>query len=137
MNIVLLNNWFENLVIFYFIGMIISRIGSLIIEPVLKRNKRLEYIALENYIKASKKDSRLETLSEVNNTYRTLLSTFICIFAYKIYIVIEPFLDECAHWQNYNKFIFIFLLILLFFSAYKKQTAFIKKRAKTALEDNN
>lgn len=31
------DNWFENLILFYFIGMVISRIGSVIIEPLMKK----------------------------------------------------------------------------------------------------
>ena len=29
------NNWFENLIVFYFVGMVLSRIGSIIIEPAM------------------------------------------------------------------------------------------------------
>ena len=36
---ILSDNWLENLVLFYFVGMVLSRIGSLIIEPIMKTDK--------------------------------------------------------------------------------------------------
>ena len=36
---ILVNSWIENFILCYFIGMILSRIGSLIIEPLLKKNE--------------------------------------------------------------------------------------------------
>lgn len=68
----LLNNWFENLIVFYFVGMVLSRIGSIIIEPVMKKIKIIKYAPYQDYVKASSIDPLVATLSETNNTYRTL-----------------------------------------------------------------
>lgn len=64
----------ENIVIglflYYFLGMVISRVGSLIIEPLLQKSKITKFAPYSNYVKASKNDNKIELLSEVNNSYR-------------------------------------------------------------------
>lgn len=37
--VVVSNNWIENLVIYYFVGIVISRVGSIVIEPIMKKIK--------------------------------------------------------------------------------------------------
>ena len=37
--IVFTDNWYENLIICYFIGMILNRIGSAVIYPIMKKFK--------------------------------------------------------------------------------------------------
>ena len=74
------DNLFENLILFYFAGMVLSRIGSIIIKPMMKEIKLIIDAPYSDYVKASSIEPLVDTLSEVNNTYRTLLSTFICAF---------------------------------------------------------
>ena len=58
----------ENLFIFYFIGMVISRMGSIIVEPVCKKCKIVQYTQYKDYVNASKKDEKILVLLETNNT---------------------------------------------------------------------
>ena len=44
---ILSDNWFENLIVFYFAGMVLSRIGSIIIEAIMKK---INEICLKNKI---------------------------------------------------------------------------------------
>src|SRR6266540_3344577 len=53
----------------YFIGLVISRFGSLIIEPVLKKISFLRFADYAEFVFASKKDSKIDVLSESNNMY--------------------------------------------------------------------
>lgn len=141
---ILTDNWFENLFLFYFIGMIISRIGSLIIEPIIKsikfKKKRLVTFApYKDYINASRKDSTISILSETNNTYRTLLSCFISIFFLKVFLVINGllikkgffFIDENKDW------IVLILIIAIFICSYIKQISYVRKRVENVLNQNN
>ena len=57
------------LFLYYFIGLVISRVGSLAIEPLLKRIAFLKFADYKDFISASEKDKKIELLSEVNNTY--------------------------------------------------------------------
>src|ERR1700676_3643489 len=61
---------------YYFVGLVISRFGSLIIEPLLKAFCFVRFANYKDFVAASQKDPKLEILSEVNNTYRTLASLF-------------------------------------------------------------
>ena len=67
---------------FYFYGMTISRVGSLIIEPLLRKTNIIRFSSYNAFLEASKKDNTLSTLSEVNNTYRTIISLFFVLYGF-------------------------------------------------------
>ena len=79
------DNDFIGAFLYYFIGMVISRFGSLFVEPILKRISFLKFADYESFIVASKKDEKIELFSEVNNTYRTITALFIILLLLKIY----------------------------------------------------
>ena len=109
-----------NAFLVYFIGLVISRIGSLIVEYPLK--KIVSHEKYENFIEASKKDKKIEVLSEVNNMYRTFISLFLILIIFKL---CDNF---CSGIKNYMFYILTLLLFLLFIASYIKQTKYIKKR---------
>lgn len=117
-------NILEGLFLYYFLGLVISRIGSLVIEPILKKIRFINFADYSSFVQASKKDEKIELLSEVNNTYRTLISTFFLLLLLVIY---DNFIDITGDTRNY--LLIIFLLIIFLFS-YRKQTTFIVKRIK-------
>ena len=133
------NNWFENLIVFYFVGMVLSRIGSIIIEPVMKKIKIIKYAPYQDYVKASSIDPLVDTLSETNNTYRTLLSTFICAFVYKLGVSINEVClkNKITFLQENKDWILLTLLILLFVLSYVKQTSYVRKRVESVLKRKN
>ena len=133
------NNWFENLIVFYFVGMVLSRIGSIIIEPVMKKIKIIKYAPYQDYVKASSIDPLVDTLSETNNTYRTLLSTFICAFVYKLGVSINEVClkNKITFLQENKDWILLTLLILLFVFSYVKQTSYVRKRVESVLKRKN
>jgi hypothetical protein len=111
--------------LYYFIGLVISRIGSIFIEPVLKFIKFLKFADYKRFVKASKADTRIDTLSEVNNMYRTICSLFL------ILIAINGFEWLSTKWlflaERKIETLTVFLLLLFLFS-YRKQTNYITKR---------
>jgi hypothetical protein len=117
-------NILEGLFLYYFLGLVISRIGSLVIEPILKKIRFINFADYSSFVQASKKDEKIELLSEVNNTYRTLISTFFLLLLLVIY---DNFINITGDTSNY--LLIIFLLIVFLFS-YRKQTTFIVKRIK-------
>jgi hypothetical protein len=122
------------LFLYYFIGLIISRIGSLIIEPILKFFKIIKYSTHEDYIIASKSDDFINKLLESNNMYRTISSLFVCLSFLKIFDLVSnkyPFFNNFA-----SEFLVIGLLILFIFS-YRKQTQLIKKRVDVVLNNKD
>ncbi len=115
--------------LYYFIGLIISRFGSLVIEPLLKRFSFLQFVDYKDFVSASKKDEKLELLSEVNNTYRTLSSLFILLFLLKLYENIEGRYYFLKEW---GAIILMVLLLIMFLLSYRKQTSYITKRIKAS-----
>lgn len=118
-------NILENLFIYYFLGMIASRIGSTAIEPLCKKIKLIKYAKYGDYLKASKKDEKIDTLSEVNNMFRTVLAVCIITILAKIYIFLSLKLGLS---DNYNKIIVLGALCILFAVAYRKQTNYVVNR---------
>ena len=70
----------ENIVIgafvYYFAGLIISRFGSLILEPVLKKLSFIRFAEHQDFVSSSKQDPKVETLLEASNMYRTFTAMF-------------------------------------------------------------
>jgi len=136
------DNFFENLVIFYFVGMLISRISSIIIEPILlqikikEKGPLLRKASYEDYEEASDNKSILPVLSEVNNTYRTLLSTFVCMFFCKIYFVVKETLiaNNFQILEKVDDWIILIFLIILFLCSYVKQTTYIRKNVESYMK---
>lgn len=121
----------ENLIVgvfvYYFIGLVISRFGSLIIEPVLRKSSFLKFADYSEFVSASKKDEKIEMLSEVNNMYRTLVSTLFVLLVFNLYDYIESNVPVLKNWNNY---ILLGLLLVMFLFSYRKQTNYITKRIK-------
>lgn len=127
------DNAIVNICIYYFSGMLVSRIGSLIIEPLFKKIKIVKYADYEDYLKAISKDEKISCLVETNNVYRTFLSAFITLAIIKLLV----FLGEKFNIFNNEVDIAIgvFLIGILIFS-YRKQTNYIRKRVEHVCNKN-
>ncbi len=113
--------------LYYFVGLVVSRFGSLIIEPLLKGLSFVKFADYKDFLATLKKDEQLGLLSEVNNTYRTLCSLFSLLLLLKLYVKIEsrfPFLRE------WDRMALVVALLVLFLFSYRKQTSYITKRIK-------
>lgn len=111
--------------LYYFIGLIINRIGSLIIEPSLKYINFLNGKNYKGYINASKIDSKIELLLEVNNTYRTMCSLIISVIFLKIFEALETRYVLLKDWKIE---ISLVVILFLFIFSLRKQTNYITKR---------
>jgi hypothetical protein len=123
------SNILIGLFLYYFIGLVISRFGSLVIEPILIHRKIafIKYIDYKDFVVASKKDEKLETLLEVNNTYRTLCSLLLLLPILKLYEFIEHTFPVLIGWRI---FFIVVSLFLVFLFSFRKQTGYIVKRIK-------
>jgi hypothetical protein len=120
-------NLFEAFFLYYFIGMVISRIGSLVIEPVLKRARFIQFADYDQYMEASKENDRIELLSEVNNTYRTISSALLLLLLLMVY---DDILKNPGNEIELINYLILLLLFLLFIFSYRKQTNYITKRVR-------
>lgn len=114
------------LFIYYFVGLIISRFGSLVVEYFYKGFGWVIYSDYGNYLKAESKDQKLSTLSAENNTYRTLLSAvFLFLIVYGV-AQIPQF--EVFNESKWSLPVYTLLLVWLFSKSYNKQTSFVRYR---------
>jgi len=124
---------FDNLVIgvflYYFIGLIISRVGSIIIEPLLKWIKFLKFADYKDFVSVSKTDNKLEILSEANNMDRTFVSMFSILF---LIIGFQRLSEYFIILKNKQDLIVLAVLFVLFLFSYRKQTNYITKRIKAS-----
>ena len=121
------DNDFVGAFLYYFIGMVISRFGSLFVEPILKRISFLKFADYKSFIIASRKDEKIELFSEVNNTYRTITALFIVLLLLKIYNYFQVLWNISI---NITHLIAVVLILVIFLFSYRKQTNYITKRIK-------
>ena len=120
------NTWII-VVILYFMGVINSRISSLMFEPLFKKLKIVKYASYDDYTKAEFKDmsEKLTLLSQANNEYRSYLSVFTLVIVFKLFFlstIIKEFVTDHISW-----FVLLFGFLLFLFS-YRKQVAYITSR---------
>ncbi len=113
--------------VYYFVGLVISRIGSLFIEPILRKSSFLKFADYAEFVSASQKDSKLEVLSEVNNMYRTLSSMLVLLLLLRLYEFIEL---EFPILKGLSPYILIAVLLVVFLYSYMKQTEYVTERIK-------
>lgn len=122
---------FENIVIYYFFGMIISRMGSIIIQTIFEKFNYLSFAPYPDYIRAEKKDKKISILLEEKNTYRTMVACFTMVF---LVIAAACLCDEARKPAAYIYAAAAIFLVFLFCRAIKKQVSFIVKRVNIANE---
>jgi hypothetical protein len=115
---------------YYLIGLIISRFGSLVIEPLLRRIGLIKFAPYSDFVKASARDAKLETLSEVNNMYRTLCSMSVLLPLLILYKVLEKKIHGLSFIRAW---VLIIALIVCFLLSYAKQTRYVANRVRTVI----
>src|SRR3989338_7061831 len=119
----------ENLVIgafvYYFVGLVISRFGSLVVEPILRWTSFLKFVSYSDFISASKLDQKIESFSETNNMYRTFVAMLVLLLVLKAY---ELLALRLAFLNEYGLHILLTVLLITFLLSYRKQTSYIRKR---------
>ena len=114
-----------SLFFYYFVGMVVSRIGSLLIEPLLRFTKFLKFANYGDFLLASKEDPKMEVLSETNNVYRAMSSLFFLLLLVKGY---EMLTKKFQISGEVSLMTLVFILLLLFLFSYRKQTRYLVKR---------
>lgn len=118
---------------YYFIGMIISRVGSIVVEPILKKMHIIKFSSYIDYVSASSIDDKIDVLSESNNLYRTIvaaLGLFIILFAI---IELKEEFEIPANWITLPIVIIVFFMFVI---SYRKQSGYISNRISAVLSRN-
>ena len=116
---------YEKLLLYYFIGLVISRIGSLFLEPFFLKLKIIKFADYTKFLKAEEKDNKISTFVLVNNMYRSFIIVFLFNFIYLLYLILQNNFLFCAFMP---KLLYISFFFFLFVYSYKKQTEYIRKR---------
>ncbi|HLY40567.1 MAG TPA: hypothetical protein VKR52_05105 [Terracidiphilus sp.] len=119
------------LFLYYFYGLIVSRFGSLLLQPFLKLVRFLRFAPYADFVAASKKDPKIDELSEINNMYRTLCALFLVLLLLKCTVMLEVQFPRLTPWERPSIAIVIFGLLLF---SYRTQTAYIRARVKANTE---
>lgn len=128
------SNVIEMAFIFYFIGSVISRFGSVIIEEILKKIKFIKHSNYNDYINAVKKDNFIKKLLISNNTYRTLCAGFLLI------LIIKGVKELVNYFNLQTGIIYTIVIIfgfILYLLSFKKQTGIIVKRVDKVKSEEN
>lgn len=115
----------ENVIICYFVGMVNSRLGSLILYPILKKTKFIKEAEYPDFVAAEKNDSKVTILSDINNVFRSFANVMLlllCSLGIKNIDCISNFLISNINW------IAIISLFILFLFSVRKQTKFVRNR---------
>lgn len=126
------DNNYHAAIVFYFAGMVNSRISSLVVEPFLKKIKWIVFVSYKKYLFAEAKDEKISVLNQENNVYRSYLAVMLVtalMYVYKHWLIAIPYVA-----QN-EKIILLIGLICLFLFAYRKQTSFVRKRVEYKCEN--
>lgn len=113
------------LFLYYFVGLVISRFGSLVLEPLMKKFKLVKFSSYSDFLSAVKADPKIEVLSEANNMYRSVLSALLILC---LVVAGESVLDNFGILVPFVKYATLLVLVVLFGFSYKKQTGYISKR---------
>ena len=132
-------SWVASLVSVYFVGMLISRVGSLIVEPICKFKfwkvgSVVKYAPYGDFINAEKVDKKISMLVPRNNMYRTFVAMAGMLLFYKLAAVASHSIP-CLGWMQRCKAELLLLAIfILFLISFRKQTSYIRQRVERALE---
>lgn len=128
------DDYYQAGIVFYFVGMVNSRVGSLVIEPILKAISWVKFAPYSEFLRAEKEDAKLTILSQENNVFRSYISLmFISILGY---IYKNCSLDLRLSLNN-ESLVLIVILFVLFLFAYKKQTSFVRKRVEYFIKNKS
>ena len=107
---------------YYFTGLVLNRIGSVIIKPILKKFNIIYETDYKKFVNMEKEDEKISLLVREGNQFRTFIATFLILILVEIYNIIIGN-DEKA------VIIVLFLFLsILFTCSYRKHTKFILKR---------
>lgn len=113
-----------DVVVYYFLGMIMGRVGSIILDPILIKFGIVKKGEYNEFIDASIKDEKILTLLESGNMYRTIFAVIIfCLIAKNVKMASTLWLSE-----DLSQNLVLAVLAVLFLLSYRKQSYFISRR---------
>lgn len=117
--------------LYYFCGMVISRISSVVLEPFLKNTHFVKFVDYKKYVSSLAKDEQIGILLETSNAYRSVVALLVCVLATSGWVKIVSNFPGIGAYTHY---ILLALLLALFLLAYRKQTGYIVARIESHMD---
>lgn len=111
--------------LYFFYGVVASRIGSLIVQPILEITRFLKAGDYDKFIIAEKADSKIQALLEARNFYRSLLTALLLTIPL---IIVDPVRSGKVHTGTLLVLITLSSVVMLF--SLRKQSSYIESRVK-------
>lgn len=130
-----LNNFniVEYIVVAYFIGQTLNRIGSILVGNVLLKFTSEEGLPYDEYISACDNDKKINLLLQERNTYRTFCTLFIVC-------IIEIIFSKICKYINISTNIIIIALLIIcliiYCASYCKYNKYIVDRVRISKKKN-
>lgn len=114
----------------YIFGQLISRVGSLIVEPVCKITKIIVMAPYNEWLEAKRLDNEISSITEKSTVFRSWVSLALIQ-------IIMPYIvnlnDSVIMFGYWNFFILQLVALVFLLLAYRKQVAYARKRVCKAL----
>ena len=122
------------LFLYYFIGLVISRLGSLVLEPLMRRVSFVKFAPYKDFVRVSARDPKLEILdAKTNNMYRTLCALF---FTLVVLTILEGLVGTYLRIPaGVSSLVLFGALFILFALSYRKQTHYVTQRIEAGRAD--
>ena len=131
-----MSNIWINLVLYFYIGLVIGRVGSFVIEPFLKHIKKLKFVTYLEYIKAEQSDNLVRELSMISNMYRTYSALGFCVLITIAMDYVWMFVKKYTWSKPILEVVICIILIFLFTSSFIKQNGYVSDRVEMVNELN-
>lgn len=119
-------------VYFYFVGLVASRLGSLALEPLLEFIGFLPEKNYAKFLEACDKDEKIDVLVEQANSYRTFLGGAVLILGSLMTNAIAESLSMTGFARTV---VLVALGIFLFALSYRKQSQYVSSRIDNRTKD--
>lgn len=128
-----IDNLIEQIILAYFIGLTINRIGSITIGKILLKISKENGESYKKYITACNKDLKIDLLLQERNTYRTYSTLFaICLIEYIASLIFKKL--------TISKELFIIIILIILFIVYSisfcKHNKYIAERVRINYDKN-
>lgn len=114
--------FWELLIVIYFMGLLCSRVGSVVIEEIMKRFNWIKGYDIKKYLEKQNSESMIVVLLEICNTYRTFAAVFLILPF--VHIVYGAYLETLSWSVLYYVIPELLIMILFCFSFYKQYCYF-------------
>lgn len=129
-----------NITMFYFWGLLMSRVGSLLIESFSKKVKFVKYAPYSDYLIASHKNESIKLYLEVNNMFRSIAAAFLCLLILEVIAYTDNYessLIDLSFCFNQTLTLFFLMTFIVMMFAYRKQTSYIKNKVKFEINQSS